>query len=79
MVAAAERRRAEEARYRGKLRLRRIEQERDEIARRLLTNWRDARDMRAVVSALKSRLPEGREWLDWLGEWCDRIDPALTL
>lgn len=78
-AAAAERRAVEEARYQERLRLMRIEKERDEISRRLLVNWRDARDMREVVTALRGRLGDGPDWLSWLDEWCDRIDPTLAL
>lgn len=78
-AAAAERRLEEERRYNERLKLMRIEKERDETARRLLANWRDARDMRLVVSALKSRLGDAAAWIGWLEDWCDRVDPTITL
>jgi hypothetical protein len=75
----AEERRRDEARRLERIGLQQIETERDAIARKMLADWRDARDMRAIVAVLKDRFGGETDWLSWFERWSDRLDPTVAI
>lgn len=81
-IANAERQLEEEARRAKERRSRALADERDRIARQLITNWRDARDMRLLIADVQKRSDRtetAESWLGWLERWCDWIDPTTAL